>query len=124
LDNLCDPDFDGIAFINAEYQFTVPGAVRYGSVRASTYGFTLQPPSEILSVYYKTSSDLDVRIATVNSQNGNWYSFGSVSAVGRVSSQHQVDIAIGVDNSYNSGGFESDFDLREVRLFISYYVLN
>jgi hypothetical protein len=126
LENVCDPDFDGAAVVDAYYSFAVPAAIKYGNMSAKTYGFTLSEdvPTEIFAAYYRTSGDFDMRFVKVTTGAARWYSLGTVSGAARASSTHRVKVAVGVDNTYNSGGFSSDFDIKYVRLTLTYYVLS
>ncbi|HKC27015.1 MAG TPA: FlgD immunoglobulin-like domain containing protein, partial [Jatrophihabitans sp.] len=123
LGNVCDPDFDGAASIESFYTFVVPSAVKYGSLKLSAYGSTLYPPSEVLGAYFTTSNDVAVHFTNVRSASGEWLGLGSVPGAGRVSSDHRVRVAVGVDDGYNSGGNLSDLDMATIRLVVNYSVL-
>jgi flagellar hook assembly protein FlgD len=125
LDNFCDPDYDGFAIIDAFYNFTVPAAVKYGTMSVKAYG-SPQPsnlPVEIFALYYNTSGGAIAKIASVSSAVASWHGFAGVSGTGRVSGSHVAKVSVGVDNYTNSGGYSSDFDMASVRLTIRYFVL-
>jgi hypothetical protein len=123
LGNVCDPDFDGAVSIDAFYNFTVPSAAKYGSLKLSVYGSTLYPPSEVLGAYFTTAGDVTLRFASVRSGSGAWLGLGSVSGDGRVNANHRVRVAVGLDDAYNVGGNLSDLDMATVRLVVNYSVL-
>jgi hypothetical protein len=93
------------------------------SVKA--YGSSLpnNVPVEIFAVYFNPSAGSTVKFATVSSAAASWRSFAGVSGAGRVSGSHVAKVSVGVDNSTNPGGYDSDFDMASVRLTIRYFVL-
>jgi subtilisin family serine protease/flagellar hook assembly protein FlgD len=122
LETVCEPDYDGFEVIHANYHFGLPGAVRYGTMKVQAYGNTLYAPSQIMSaVTTPATGEWDTIGATKVSSGANyWYSVGSIAAAGHYSSAHVAVVSVGVDNNY---GAPSDFDIRYVRLTITYSVL-
>jgi len=124
MENVCDPDWDGAQIAAAFYHVSIPAAVKYGHLTATTYGSTINPPSQIGSAYVRTDGNVDLAgTADVNSGTGEWRSLGSVLAAGHYDSNHIVDVAIFLTDGYNGGGFASDFDLGQLRVTVGYYVL-
>ena len=122
LETVCDPILDDFEIIYADYHFSLPAAVSYGTMKVQTYGNTISPPSEIFSVVLQSASgDPDVPgKATVSSGANHWYSLGSIPAAGHYTSSHVAVVSVGVDNN---DGAPSDFDIGYVRLTITYSVL-
>jgi hypothetical protein len=124
--NICDPDpyfGDGFQIAASFYHFSLPRAVKYGSMSTSVVGYTEHAPSEIYSGFRKTNGDYDgFKAASVYSTNpnGTTYHLGSAAVAG-----HSTPITVGIalDDAYNSGGYTSDFDLKSVRLTVRYYTL-
>ena len=124
--NVCDPDpyfGDGFQVAASFYHFTLPHAVKYGSMSTSVVGYTINPPSEIYSGFRKSDGSYDGgKTASVYSTNpnGTTYHLGSAAVAG-----HSTPITVGIalDDAYNSGGDASDFDLKSVQLTVHYYTL-
>jgi hypothetical protein len=91
-------------------------------MKVQAYGNTLYAPSQIMSaVTTPATGEWDTIGATKVSSGANyWYSVGSIAAAGHYSSAHVAVVSVGVDNNY---GAPSDFDIRYVRLTITYSVL-
>ncbi len=122
ISTTCDPYLNGYNVVAANYRFALPAAVNYGTMRMLVYGTTSEVPSEIMAGFYRPAAgyfDVPGNVK-VGSRTNAWYSLGSVPAAGHYSSTHVATIAIGVDNYYYP---PSNFDIRYVRLTISYNVL-
>jgi flagellar hook assembly protein FlgD len=122
LETECSPAADGFEIVAANYHFRLPAATSYGTMRMQAYGNTVSPPSEIVAGFQRPASNTWdwPGYAKVSSGANHWYSIGSVAAAGHYPSSHVAVIAVGVDNYY---GAPSDFDIRYVRLTLSYKVL-
>ncbi len=124
--NVCDPDpsfGDGFQVAASFYHFTLPHAVKYGSMSTSVVGYTINPPSQIYSGFRKTNGSYDgIKTANVYSTNpnGTTYHLGSAAVTGHST---PITVAIALDDAYNSGGYASDFDLKSVQLTVHYYTL-
>jgi flagellar hook assembly protein FlgD len=125
LNNFCDPSRDGSAVIDARYTFTVPRAVRYATLAAKAYGFTMRDdlPTRIFAAYRRASGATTLSYADITTSTRALYSLGHVSAIGRVSTTGRVRVAIGVSDAHNANFSSSDFDIAYVRLRVTYYVL-
>jgi flagellar hook assembly protein FlgD len=120
LDNVC-ADWDGYSIIQGNYYFSLPGAVKYGSISAAAYADTLDSTSEAFAAYFDSNGEY------VNAGFANVTTHAAWHALGHMSGSHlrggRVHVAIGVDNAYNGSSGTSDIDLRMLRLTVHYYVL-
>ncbi len=122
ISTTCDPYLNGYNVVAARYQFALPAAVNYGTMRVLVYGTTSEVPSEILAGFYRPAAgtfDVPANVRVGSSANA-WYSLGGVPAAAHYSSTRVATIAVGVDNYYYP---PSNVDIRYVRLTISYNVL-
>lgn len=118
LDNLCYDD----EVVVATYGFSVPAAVRYGTIRVESYGNTISPPTVVGTLIYSFErGEWDIFGSSVVSgySADQWSNFGTKSARGRVSSSHRVRIALGIGTAY----LNQDYDIGQVKITISYSVL-
>jgi flagellar hook assembly protein FlgD len=119
--NVCDEYYDGFQSIWANYSFTVPGAIRYNSIRVQSYGNTIYAPEIIGSLIYNFSHAEwnGVGALTLTSNADAWSTYGTVAASGRVSGGRIVKVQVFVPNSYPP----EDYDIGVVRITVSYAVL-
>jgi flagellar hook assembly protein FlgD len=124
LANVCDPDFDSWQDVWATYHFGIPGAVKYGDMGLAVKGSTMYPPSALMGGFEASSGDYDVpTMVNANSLSTAWTSLGKEPVAGHVNSAHVVNVLVDLDDYNNSGGSYSDYDIANVRLAVSYYVL-
>jgi hypothetical protein len=106
---------------DAFYRVSVPGAVRYTHLGLSVYGYAFDPPSEMGAGYGVGGNDGAFGIGgptTITGSGEGWYYLGGVGA-GYVRSDHTVLVAPFVDSAY----WASDFDIAQIRLGVTYDVL-
>jgi hypothetical protein len=117
LANACSSNFE---IAGAFYELALPGAVSYTGIKLESYGFTIVPPVALdAAVYNFSHSEWDVMGSPHLTNSDERYSyFGTVSGSGRVSGG-KVRFNVSVDNSLGI----SDYDLRNIRVTVSYQVL-
>ena len=122
LDNVCDQGVVGLQVVFADYSFTIPGAIKYENIRVRSYGNTISAPELVASIIYNFTTRKWEPIAAVlltrNVTNG-WSTYGTVPALNRVSSRHEVRISIGVPNSV----IPEDYDIGIAEITVAYAVL-
>jgi hypothetical protein len=116
--NVCNYS-DEVIF--AKYSFTVPSAVRYDSLKVSTYGGTINPGECIGALTYDYSRGEWEAVSVIDIfgyDEHKWSNFGSISASGNVSNR-VIKVSIGVTNYCGI----SDYDIGKVRIVVNYAVL-
>ena len=123
LDNVCDQNYDGVQAIFADYGFSVPGAVRYNSIRVQSYGTPiLHAPEPIAALIYNfATGDFDGvgGAYLAHNQSPVTSTYGTVAGAQHVSGSRVVVVSVGVPNTY----YLEDYDIGAVAITVSYSVL-
>lgn len=107
------------------YKFTIPSAVKYGRMTVGSYGFVHKGhvPTGIIAGVFSTSAHTYVNTSQpgikVKSTTKAWRNMGSIPVAGHYVSGHVVKVGFAVVNPFGP----ADFDLRHMRLTVTYYVL-
>jgi len=86
------------------------------------YGFCLIPPTSMTTGFGVNGTGRDFGLGgqwEINSGREGWYTIGSINAADYISATHQAFIAVTVTD------FDApdDFDVKQVRLHLTYKVL-
>jgi flagellar hook assembly protein FlgD len=122
LDNVCDQTYDGFQVIGGDFVFTVPGAVRYNSIRVGSVGNTIHAPEPIAAIIYdwSTAQWAPVGASRLGEDDVSLVSnFGTVHGAGRVNGARHVVIDIGVPDTVSP----EDYDIATASITVSYAVL-
>lgn len=114
--------FDESAVAAAFYHVTVPSAAVYSHFTVSVYGFAMDAPTSIETAFgvHGGSSDFGIGgLYDIRSHSEGWYTIGSIGASRYVSSTHRANIGVSVD----SADAPCDFDIKQVKIHLSYKVL-
>jgi hypothetical protein len=104
------------------YTFTLPAALQYRSLRLDAHGNTFYGPSRVRGLLDAGSGEFEVTDGIkVSSHSTSWYTVGTVDVTGRTAPDRTVFAGVIVTTET---GRVSDFDINQVRLVVSYYVLD
>lgn len=118
--NTCSPSNPDIAA--AFYHVSVPAAAVYSRFTVQVYGWALYAPTSMLTGFGWRGGSNDFGIGalyTINTQAEGWYTIGSINAANYVSPTHLANIVVTV----TSDQAPCDFDVKQVRIKLSYKIL-
>jgi flagellar hook assembly protein FlgD len=107
----------------AFYRVNVPAAVSYGRFTVSVYGWSLYAPAVMTTAFGVAGGSSDFgfggfhRIATSAER---WYTIGSIAASDFISSNHRANVAV----TLTDDEAPCDFDVKQVKIHLTYQVLN
>ncbi|HVM41752.1 MAG TPA: FlgD immunoglobulin-like domain containing protein, partial [Acidimicrobiia bacterium] len=111
----CD---DGLEFVQVNYRFRAPDAVKYGGIRFRVYGYSFDS-DPIFAVARDWTDGWEVVGGEDTDPEERWIAFDSFSSRGRVRSDGRFDVGVLLADLE----FFNEFDYRRVEASIRYYVL-
>jgi flagellar hook assembly protein FlgD len=120
LTNFCDPFYYGTQIAGAIYRFTLPTAVSYSSLRVDSYGYSLDPATIGAAFTRWGTDDYTFTHEISTPLSDAWRTIGSVSPTGVVNSSRVVETTVFLPNTTY---LDTDYDIAQVRLVVSYKVL-
>jgi flagellar hook assembly protein FlgD len=106
----------------AFYHVAVPAAALYSHFTVQVYGWALYAPTSMVTGFgvHGGSSSFGIGgLYSIGSSAEGWYTIGSINAAEYISSTHRSNIAVTV----TSDEAPCDFDVKQVRIKLSYKVL-
>jgi hypothetical protein len=106
----------------AFYRVSLPSAVVYSHLKVQVYGWAQYAPSSVFTGFGVHGGSADFGISgpyEIRHSTEGWYTFGSINASRYVSGTHRANIAVGVSSDLAP----CDFDVKQVRITLTYKVL-